>query len=97
MNLRPAVSQPAGGWPRTPESRVVTPTARLASVFSALWPTFQSIHALADSSGTASLPSDRDGLEIRAPSGERTTATIWPLEGRGISLAGRDVLRVSEG
>jgi hypothetical protein len=86
MNLRPAVSQHAGGWPRTPESRVVTPTARLASVFSALWPTFQSIHAPADSSGTASLPSDRDGLEIRTPSGERTTWSVLALEEVGITL-----------
>ena len=75
MNLYDRSIPTAGGWPRTPESRIVTPTARLAAVSQLFRASnFQSIHAPADSSGTASLPSDRDGLAIpRALRGENGT------------------------
>jgi hypothetical protein len=50
---------------------------------------------LRNSSGTASLPSDRDGLEIRTPSRERTRTSVLAPEGVGISLAANAAVMVT--
>ena len=65
------------------------PASRLAS-------NFQSIHAPADSSGTASLPSDRDGLAIpRALRGENE-ADYTGAEGGGDKFARLVALMVTD-
>ena len=71
----------AGGWPRTPESRVVTPTARLASV---------SRRGFPPQTSSPSMPSRISQAPLPSPNGETVCSrvSLWGENGTDYTSAG---------